>query len=96
MSDVCPFCNRSGIPKFSDHHFTPKSQGGRETTPICLDCHRSIHSWFTVKELATTYNTIEALLSHEGFAKHIAWLSKRDPNRRYKTKRRQTIWERLR
>lgn len=81
----CPLCKRE-VPKVSDHHLTPKSRGGRVTLPICLDCHRSIHAFFTNKELEEKYHTVEALLENERFAKHIKWLSKQDPNRRYKTK----------
>jgi len=84
----CPLCQRSPIPEFSDHHLIPKSRGGgpEHKKPLCLDCHNSIHRWFTNRELEKTYFTVEALLSHEGFAKHITWLSKQDPNRRYRTK----------
>lgn len=82
----CPLCSRKDLPVLSDHHLTPKSRGGKITLPICQDCHRSIHAFFTNKELEDTYHTVEALLSHEKFAKHIKWLSKRDPSLRYKTK----------
>jgi len=82
----CPLCNRE-VPEVSDHHLKPRSRGGKDTLPICLDCHKSIHAFFTNKELDETYHTVEALLGHEKFAKHIKWLSKQDPNRRYKTKR---------
>lgn len=71
----CPLCNR---PNFypSSHHMVPKSQGGRETRSICRDCHRAIHSIFTNKELAATYHTVEALLSHETFAGMIRFIQK--------------------
>lgn len=82
----CPLCNRE-VPKVSDHHLTPKSRGGKITLPICLDCHKSIHAFFTNKELDEKFHMVEALLSDEKFSKHIKWLSKQDPNRRYKTKR---------
>lgn len=82
----CPLCNRV-VPKVSDHHLTPRSRGGKDTLPICLDCHRSVHAFFTNKELEKKYNTVELLLSDEKFSKHIQWLSKQDPNRRYKTDR---------
>src|SRR5690606_28377730 len=79
-------CKRD-VPELSYHHMIPKSQGGTETTGICKDCHKSIHAFFTNKELARTYHTIEALLGHESFAKHIGWLSKQDPAKRFKTKK---------
>ena len=82
----CPLCIRD-VPHASDHHLTPRSRGGKETLPICLDCHKSVHAFFTNKELEDRYNTVEALLGDEKFAKHVKWLSKQDPNRRYRTKR---------
>ena len=72
--------------KISEHHLIPKSKGGKETITICLDCHNSIHSFFTNKELEDKYNTIKKLLSYERFSKHIRWLSKQNPNKRYKSK----------
>jgi len=84
----CPLCMRKGILRFSKHHLVPRSRGGKSKLPICLDCHRSIHAFFGLKELEETYHTVEAIWAHEGFAKHLRWLGKQDPNRRYKTKRR--------
>lgn len=82
----CPLCGRE-VSKVSDHHLIPKSRGGQETLPICLDCHKSIHAFFTNKELEDKFNTVENLLSDEKFAKHIKWLSKQDPTRRFRTER---------
>lgn len=83
---VCPICER---PNYfpSDHHMVPKSRGGKTTETICEDCHKAIHAHFTNKELEETYHTPEALLSHEGFAKQIKFLSKQDPGGRSKTKK---------
>jgi hypothetical protein len=85
-NEPCPLCVRP-VPHKSDHHLTPRSRGGKKTLPICLDCHKSVHAFFTNKELEDKYNTVDALLGDEKFAKHIKWLSKQDPNRRYRTKR---------
>lgn len=82
----CPLCKREMIHK-SGHHFVPRCRGGKETKVICSDCHRTIHSLFTNKELEKTYNTIESLLENERFKKAIAFLAKQDPHRRYKTVR---------
>jgi hypothetical protein len=83
---VCPICER---PNYfpSDHHMVPKSRGGKTTETICEDCHKSIHAFFTNKELEETYHTPEALLTNELFAKHIKWLSKQDPGGKSKTKK---------
>lgn len=82
----CPLCGRE-VSKVSDHHLIPKSRGGQETLPICLDCHKSIHAFFTNKELEDKFNTVENLLGDEKFAKHIKWLSKQDPTCRFRTER---------
>lgn len=83
---ICPICERPNhFP--SDHHMIPKSRGGKTTETICQDCHKSIHAHFTNKELEETYHTPAALLSHEGFAKQVAFLQKQDPARRTTTKK---------
>jgi hypothetical protein len=81
LPDPCPLCER---PNFfpSDHHMVPRSRGGRSTETICADCHRSIHSVFTNKQLEKEYHTAEALLAHPTFAKAMDFLRKQDPRRR--------------
>jgi hypothetical protein len=71
----------------SDHHLVPRSRGGQETIPVCLDCHNSIHAFFTNKELENSYNSVDDLLADEKFAKHIKWLSKQPIDKRFKTDR---------
>jgi len=85
-NNICPLCGRE-VASFSDHHLVPRSRGGQSTIPVCEDCHMSIHSFFTNKELESTYNSVDSLLSCEKFAKHIAWLSKQNPNSKFKTKK---------
>jgi hypothetical protein len=43
---------------------------------ICRLCHNGIHDLIEVKALAAEYPTKEALLAHEGLAKHVAWVRK--------------------
>jgi hypothetical protein len=82
----CPICDRPNYHP-SDHHMVPKSRGGKTTETICQDCHKAIHAHFTNKELEETYHTPEALLSHEGFAKQIKFISKQDPGGKVTTKK---------
>ena len=82
----CPICERPNYHP-SDHHMVPRSRGGKATETICCDCHRAIHAHFSNKELEEEYHTPEALLTHEGFAKQIAFISKQDPAGRCRTKR---------
>jgi 5-methylcytosine-specific restriction protein A len=82
---VCPLCSREVL-ELTDHHLIPRSLGGKKIISICPECHRSIHAFFTNKELAKKYNNIITLLSDEKFLKHIKWISKQNPNRKYKIK----------
>lgn len=86
IPDPCPICGRPNYHP-SDHHMVPKSRGGRTTKTICADCHRSIHSLFTNKELEEKYNTPEILLANEDFARMIKFISKQDPRGRVTTKK---------
>ncbi len=56
----------------------PRCRGGRQTETICRDCHRAIHATFTNKQLEREYNTVEALMAHEGFSKMVRFIAKQD------------------
>lgn len=73
----CPLCRRPNH-RPSDHHLVPKARGGKVTQTICMDCHRAIHATFSNKELERSFNTVEALMAHEGFAKMVAFIAKQD------------------
>jgi hypothetical protein len=83
---ACPLCLRPNYHP-SDHHFVPKSQGGKVTTTICRDCHAAIHALFSNKDLAQRYATPEALLGHEEFRRMIAFIARQDPGGRVRTRR---------
>ena len=85
---ICATCRRN-MAKLTDHHLVPRSQGGRweDTVAICFDCHDAIHAFFTNKELSARYNTVEALLTEERFARHVRWLAKQDPGKRFGSRR---------
>jgi hypothetical protein len=85
VPDRCPTCERPNYHP-SHHHLVPRSKGGRVTETMCDDCHRAVHQIFTNNELEMTYNTVESLLAHPGFAKQVAFFRKQDPTRRCKTK----------
>jgi len=74
---LCPLCQRPNYHP-SDHHLVPKCRGGKETETVCRDCHRAIHVTFSNKELERSFNTVEALMAHPGFAKMIRFISKQD------------------
>ncbi|WP_422025568.1 HNH endonuclease signature motif containing protein [Pyruvatibacter mobilis] len=75
--DVCALCGRPGGGRMEKHHLVPRLKGGRETVPLHPICHRKLHSLFTESELATAYNTIEALQAHPDVAAFISWVRKR-------------------
>lgn len=57
----------------------PRSRGGKTTQTICRDCHKAVHALFTNKQLEKVYNTVDALLGHEGFRKMVSFLQRQDP-----------------
>lgn len=50
--------------------------GMRFVVMLCRNCHKAIHAVFTNAELASTYNTVESLMSHPELAKLIAFIGK--------------------
>ena len=42
-------------------------------------CHRQIHALFSETELATRYNSPEALLEHEEVRKFVTWVKRKPP-----------------
>lgn len=76
---VCELCGRVTPGRFAEkHHLVPRSKGGEETIDVCCHCGDHVHRLFSNKELAETYNTLEALRSEERMQKWIRWVSKRD------------------
>jgi hypothetical protein len=84
----CPLCERENYYP-SDHHLIPKSRGGTydDVMCICESCHQAIHKLFSNKELESIYNNVDALLTHEKFAKTLAFIKKQNPQTKIKTER---------
>jgi 5-methylcytosine-specific restriction endonuclease McrA len=72
---VCGLCGRE-IPKHlvQAHHMIPKSKGGKQTQLLHSICHRQIHALFTENELATKFNTLEALLQNPDILSFVNWI----------------------
>lgn len=66
-------------PSVDRHHFVPRSEGGRVAEPLHRVCHRKLHSLWTERELATLYNTPEAIRAHPEIARFVAWLRRKPP-----------------
>lgn len=77
--ETCSLCDRV-IPSDhykEKHHLTPRSKGGKDKVPVCIDCGNQIHLLFTNNELRDKYNSIQALKSDERIQKWISWIRKR-------------------
>lgn len=76
---LCPICGRTMIagPSVDEHHWVPKSQGGREMSFMHRICHHTVHTRFSERELARNYSTPEAIRCDPAMAKFIRWVRKR-------------------
>jgi hypothetical protein len=46
---------------------------------VCAPCHRHIHATFSEKELALTYNSVNALKAHPRIRRFIDWIEDKPP-----------------
>ncbi len=88
MPDRCELCGREKPLTF--HHLIPRKNHGktrfrkrytlREMRTrglyLCRPCHSGLHDLIDEKELGERYTTKEALLAHEGVARHVAWVAR--------------------
>ena len=86
----CELCNREK--KLTSHHLIPKQvhsknwckrmfskeEMNKRRADLCKLCHKTIHIFFTHRELGEKYNTVELLLNNEKVQKHIAWAKKQN------------------
>lgn len=81
LAMVCPLCLRE-IPETEKdaHHLVPKSKGGRVTEYLHRVCHKQIHALLTEAELATQYNSIDALLKEPRIARFVDWVKTKPSN----------------
>ena len=90
MPVLCPLCERECPSRImSDHHLRTRGADPHLTVLLCRDCHRAIHRLFHNRELAATGSrlaTIPGLKDHPDMARHLAFVSKQDPNRRWSMK----------
>jgi len=84
----CELCNREK--ELTSHHLIPKQVHAKSYTMglytkeemrsnramLCRLCHREIHKFFTHKELATIYYTVELLKNNETVKKFLVWARK--------------------
>ncbi|WP_165670749.1 hypothetical protein [Metapseudomonas otitidis] len=89
--DACELCRRATL--LTRHHLIPRalhdkpyvrkrfdrSERITATLWVCRPCHNQIHRLFTEKELALTYNTREALMTHADLRTFVDWLATKPP-----------------
>ena len=74
----CKICGRElGAVNIDEHHWIPKTFGGRETDTLHRICHRKIHSMFTERELQHYYFTPDRILAHTDMQKFVSWVQKK-------------------
>ncbi|HVF92328.1 MAG TPA: HNH endonuclease [Blastocatellia bacterium] len=75
QGDACALCERR-VRRITKHHLIPKSEGGTRTVDLCLTCHKTLHSFFTNRALATQLRSIEALRRDPKVRKYLSWIRK--------------------
>ena len=75
----CQLCDRDF--ELYKHHLIPKQKRGKETIDVCLTCRDAIHQFYSNKELAKKYNTLEKLKEAPKVKKYIEWIKKRPRER---------------
>ncbi len=86
--EICEICGREMELTF--HHYIPvtlhsnkkfkklyekeylKTHGIR----LCKTCHKTIHVFWTEKELGNYYNTLKRLLENKKFREYVVWIKK--------------------
>lgn len=93
---VCSLCEREAC-DITEHHLIPRTthkvkrfkrmhtvEAMRSTVPMCQPCHRAMHQFFSEKELATNYYTIDMLMANEKIQRHVTFVKKQKPGYRMK------------
>ncbi|ERJ13113.1 HNH endonuclease [Haloplasma contractile] len=75
--DICQLCTRKEL-LLTKHHLVPKEEGGThsEIALLCIPCHRTIHSFYSNKELALHLNTLDLLKDDPKINKYLRWIKK--------------------
>ena len=89
---TCDLCLRENLTGLTFHHLIPQTchrnawfrknftleDMRTRGLNLCRECHSAIHEFIPrEKELGRNFNSREALLTHEGIANHVKWISKR-------------------
>lgn len=80
-AESCPLCGRllEAGASVDEHHLVPRSEGGKQKTPIHRICHRKIHATLSERELAQQYSSWDALKAHPEIAAFVRWVANKPP-----------------
>ncbi|ADY25630.1 hypothetical protein Deipr_0460 [Deinococcus proteolyticus MRP] len=93
---TCALCERE-VPELVQHHLIPIIAGKRKgikpqdlpTVGLCPACQQYLHSTFSINELATRLNTLEALQADEQVQKFVKWVRKQPATKGVRAKGRE-------
>lgn len=81
---TCSICDRGMVAGISadDHHWIPQSKGGKKgpKSTIHRICHDKIHSVWSEKELARTFNNPEAIRKAPEMQEFLSWVQNKRPD----------------
>lgn len=81
---ICEICDRDMVAGISadDHHWIPQSKGGKKgpKTTIHRICHDKIHSVWSEKELAKTYNSAAVIKVAPEMQEFLNWVKSKRPD----------------
>lgn len=86
---TCELCRRHGVQKITEHHLTPREEGGvnMPVAWLCIDCHKQIHALYTNRELAIRLNTLDSLMKDEKISKYLKYIKKQPATRNIRVKK---------
>jgi len=73
---ICEFCNRTVTRTTKKIRKNFSKEWRQETIDACYDCHKTFHKFCSEMQLATIYNTLELLNTHEDLLKYKIWIRK--------------------
>jgi hypothetical protein len=93
---VCQICER--YTKLTEHHLYPREMHKtmlkrgfveeklNQTASVCRLCHSTIHRFFSNKELADRYFTLDLLMEDERMQRFVKWASMQQQQRQFRVR----------
>ena len=85
----CPLCKRPVPDLMEKHHLKTRRTDKKDTSLVCRECHKTIHSLFGNHELRNPIlelDTLEGLLANERMQKAIKFIKKIPPGEYMRTR----------